>query len=139
MVASAAGAVGVLVGVAVVAGIASVLVPAIAIAVTVAVAVAAAALPTVHREIHRTCCQSGEDISYTQGTRGNQTAVQRRWINQPDGSHGVQHVRYEQGPVRNENHEPHMIQRAVLGELLRSLVPVHSTVTIRISTGRDRR
>ena len=47
-------------------------------AVAAAVAVAS---PTLHREIHRTCYQCGEDTYYTRGTRDNQDAVQRRWVN----------------------------------------------------------
>jgi hypothetical protein len=48
------------------------------VAGVVAVAVAVAS-PTLHREIHRTCYQSGEDTYYTRGTRDSQDAVQRRW------------------------------------------------------------
>ena len=103
----------------------------IVIAVVAVVVVVAAALPTLRRGTHRTCYQSGEDTAYTQGTRGNQTAVQHRWC-EPDGatfSTETQKKKKKQHSLRgraNGTHEPHMVQRAVLGELLRSLVPAHT-------------
>jgi len=78
-------------------------VPAVVVAVAVAAAVS---LPTLHRGIHSTCCQSGEDTSHTQGTGGNQGAVQRRWVD-PKGLRSAPRART--GP-RKRDHEPHVIQ-----------------------------
>jgi hypothetical protein len=60
--------------------VADVVVIAIAAGAGAVVAVAVA-LPTLHREIHKICYQSGEDTYYTRGTRDSQDAVQRRWVN----------------------------------------------------------
>ena len=75
--AGAAGGVADVVAIVIAAGAGAVVAVDVDVAVAVAVAVA---LPTLHRVIHRTCHQSGEDTDYTRGKRDNQGAVQHRWV-----------------------------------------------------------
>ncbi len=49
-----------------------------AAAAAVVVVASAVVLPTLHREFHRTCHQSGGATSYTRGKQDNQDALQRR-------------------------------------------------------------
>ena len=51
---------------------------AAAAAAAVVVVASAVVLPTLHREFHRTCHQSGGATSYTRGKQDNQDALQRR-------------------------------------------------------------
>lgn len=88
------------------------------------------ALPTPGKGSHRTRCWCGEGTSYTRGTRQNQDA-QRPWA--PDGlCSALEHKRDPQ-----DDYQPHMLQSAVLGHLMRSLIPCHRPVAIRIATRGD--
>ena len=138
MIASA-GAAGVAAGV-LVADVAVVIV--VAVVVVAVVIVVAAALPTLRKGTHRTCYQSGEDTAYTQGTRGNQTAVQHRW-GEPDGatfsSESKKKKAHSLRGRANGSNEPHIVQRAVLRELLRSLVLAHRVAAVWMTTCGDHR
>ena len=95
----------------------------VVVAVLVLVAAAAAAacgavsLPTLHRGIHRTRCQSGEDTYCTQGTWGNHDAVQHHWANPMGYVKHMEHGSANETTNRMWSSEQNSVSSRVLSSL----------------------
>ena len=90
---------------------------AVVVLVAAAAACGAVSLPTLHRGIHRTRCQSGEDTYCTQGTWGNHDAVQHHWANPMGYVKHMEHGSANETTNRMWSSEQNSVSSRVLSSL----------------------
>ena len=88
--------------------------------------VVAAVCPNFRRWIRSNCHRCGEDTYYRLGM-GEHRTVYPPWMPKSD-------IQHEYNKSLQGDHEPHVIQRAVLSKLLRFLIPRYRAVTVWIAT-----